>query len=51
LQNSQHDRVSSELSVRETRIDFWLETSGPEHAAELIQNLKKDGVRIVEDGK
>ncbi len=43
-----HDRVSSELSVRETRIDFWLETSGPDHAAELIQNLKKDGVRIIE---
>lgn len=43
-----HDRVSSELSVRETRIDFLLETSGPDHAQELIQNLKKDGVHIIE---
>lgn len=43
-----HDRVSSELSVRETRIDFLLETSGFDHASELLQNLKKEGVHIIE---
>jgi threonine dehydratase len=42
-----HDRVSSELSVRETRIDFLLETASFDHARELIQNLKNDGIRIL----
>ncbi len=46
-----HDRVSSDLSLRETRIDFLLETSGFDHASELIENLKKEGVRIVGAGQ
>ncbi|MCB9072381.1 MAG: threonine ammonia-lyase [Bdellovibrionaceae bacterium] len=43
-----HDRVSSELSVRETRIDFLLETASFDHARELIQNLKNSGIRILQ---
>lgn len=46
-----HDRVSSDLSLRETRIDFLLETSGFDHAIELIENLKNEGVRIIEAGQ
>lgn len=46
-----HDRVSSDLSLRETRIDFLLETSGFDHANELIENLKKEGVRIIGAGQ
>lgn len=46
-----HDRVSSDLSLRETRIDFLLETSGFDHANELIENLQKEGVRILGAGQ
>lgn len=46
-----HDRVSSDLSLRETRIDFLLETSGFDHANELVENLKKEGVRIIGAGQ
>jgi threonine dehydratase len=42
-----HDRVSSELSVRETRIDFLLETSSFEHAKELEKALKAEGIRLL----
>jgi len=46
-----HDRVSSELSVRETRIDFLLETSSFEHAKVLEQKLKSEGIRILGEHK
>jgi threonine dehydratase len=42
-----HDRVSPELSVRETRIDFLLETSSFEHAKEVENEFIKDGIRIL----
>lgn len=42
-----HDRVSSELSVRETRIDFLLETTSFEHAKELEIRLQAEGVRLL----
>lgn len=43
-----HDRVSSALSVRETRIDFLLETSSFEHAKEIELMLKQEGIRLLE---
>jgi threonine dehydratase len=46
-----HDRVSPELAVRETRIDFLLETSSFEHAKELEQKLKAEGVRLLGEHK
>lgn len=46
-----HDRVSPELAVRETRIDFLLETSSFEHAKELEQKLKGEGVRLLGEHK
>ncbi len=42
-----HDRVSSELSIRETRIDFLIETSSFEHAKEIEQKLRQEGVRLL----
>lgn len=42
-----HDHVSSELSVRETRIDFLIETSSFEQAKELEKILKQEGVRLL----
>lgn len=42
-----HDRVSSELSVRETRIDFLIETSSFEHAKEIKSKLQQEGVRLL----
>jgi threonine dehydratase len=44
-----HDRVSPELSVRETRIDFLLETSSFEHAKELEKKLQAEGIRLLGD--
>lgn len=42
-----HDRVSSELSIRETRIDFLIETSSFEHAKEIESKLREAGVRLL----
>jgi threonine dehydratase len=42
-----HDRISPELSVRETRIDFLLETSSFEHAKEVENEFVKNGIRIL----
>lgn len=42
-----HDRVSPELNVRETRIDFLLETMSLEHIEEIKNRLRGRGVRIV----
>lgn len=36
-----HDRVSPELGLRETRIDFLVETSNQEHIHEIEEALKK----------
>lgn len=42
-----HDRVSPELGMRETRIDFLVETSSEEHIQEVLTELKKSGCRIL----
>lgn len=43
-----HDRVSPELSLRQTRIDFLLETTSFEHIARLQDELKKQNIRTLE---
>jgi threonine dehydratase len=43
-----HDRVSSELSIRETRIDFLVETSGFDHAKEIEKKLQHEGIRLLQ---
>ncbi len=45
-----HDRVASELSVRETRIDFLVETSSFEHAKEIQKKLVQEGIRLFGEG-
>lgn len=42
-----HDRVSKGLYLRETKIDFVLETTGNEHAEEIRQSLVQAGGRII----
>ena len=42
-----HDRVSQGLFLRETRIEFVLETSSPEHIAEIKAALTQAGGRIL----
>lgn len=41
-----HDRVSEGLSLRETKIDFVLETSSEEHIQQIREALQKTGGRI-----
>jgi threonine dehydratase len=42
-----HDRISAGLLLRETKIDFTLETKSPEHANEIKQALVRTGGRIL----
>jgi threonine dehydratase len=42
-----HDRVSPELGLRETRIDFLVETSSEEHIQQIHTALKALGCRIL----
>ena len=42
-----HDRVSPDLGIRETRIDFLVETSSEEHIKEIHAALKTLGCRIL----
>lgn len=42
-----HDRVSPELGLRETRIDFLVETSSDEHIQNILGALKIVGCRIL----
>ena len=42
-----HDRVSHGLFLRETRIDFLLETSSHEHIEKIRQALLQSGVRFL----
>ncbi|CAN5684587.1 threonine ammonia-lyase [soil metagenome] len=42
-----HDRVSPELSLRETRIDFLVETSNQEQIKTLHQRLRAQGFRVL----
>ncbi len=42
-----HDRVSKGLSLRETRIDFNLETSSAEHIDEIKKALEAAGARVL----
>lgn len=43
-----HDRVSPELSLRQTRIDFLLETMSYEHIEEIKDKIRKRNIRILE---
>jgi threonine dehydratase len=42
-----HDRVSQGLSLRETRIDFTLETLSMEHVEKIKKVLEATGVKII----
>ncbi len=42
-----HDRVSNDLGLRETRIDFLLETASPDHVTALEEEVRKLGFRVV----
>nr|BFD58770.1 threonine ammonia-lyase [Bdellovibrio sp. CKG001] len=42
-----HDRVSKGLSLRETRIDFVLETSSIDHAEKIKVALEQTGAKVV----
>lgn len=44
-----HDRVSKGLSIRETVIDFVLETSSSEHIESIKRALEATGAKIVND--
>ena len=43
-----HDRVGQGLYLRETRIDFNLETTSREHVEKIKEALRKAGGRILE---
>lgn len=42
-----HDRLTEGLFLRETRIEFTLETKSPEHVQQIKEALQKSGARIV----
>ncbi|MNJ98456.1 L-threonine dehydratase catabolic TdcB [compost metagenome] len=42
-----HDRVSKGLSLRETRIDFVLETSSLEHVDRIKEALQAEGAKVI----
>lgn len=42
-----HDRVSKGLSLRETRIDFVLETSSIEHVERIKRVIEESGIKII----
>lgn len=42
-----HDRVERGLSLREAKVDFVVETAGPEHAEQVKQALVQHGARII----
>jgi threonine dehydratase len=43
-----HDRVSPELSLRQTRIDFLIETSSFEHIERIKEQIKNHQISILE---
>ncbi|KHD89488.1 MAG: threonine dehydratase [Bdellovibrio sp. ArHS] len=43
-----HDRVSQGLSLRETRIDFVLETSSIEHVEKIKRALEDTGAKVIQ---
>lgn len=43
-----HDRVERGLSLREAKVDFVVETAGPEHAERVRDSLRASGARIVD---
>ncbi len=44
-----HDRVSSHISLRQTKIDFILETTGFHHIEEIKKNIRKRNIQILEE--
>ena len=45
-----HDRVSPRLFLKQTRIDFLLETMGFEHIEEVKKKIRKRDVQILDEG-
>ncbi len=43
-----HDRVSPELSLRQTRIDFLLETMSQEHIDKIKDQIRERNINIIE---
>jgi threonine dehydratase len=43
-----HDRVSPELSLRQTRIDFLLEVMSFEHIDQIKERIRKRNIRMLE---
>lgn len=41
-----HDRIGARLSLREAKMDFVVETSGPEHRDSLFRQIQQAGFRI-----
>ena len=42
-----HDRTSAQLKLRETKIDFLLETKSPDHLYAIIDEVKAQGFRVL----
>lgn len=42
-----HDRVERGLSLKEAKVDFVLETTGPEHTERLLEGLRAIGARLL----
>ncbi|MNL27190.1 threonine dehydratase [compost metagenome] len=43
-----HDRVSQGLSLRETRIDFVLETSSRDHVEQIKRAMEAVGAKVIQ---
>ncbi len=44
-----HDRVNSHISLRQTKIDFLLETMGFHHIEEIREKIRQRNIRILEE--
>ena len=44
-----HDRIHSHISLRQTRIDFTLETTGFHHIEEIKKKIRKRNIQILEE--
>jgi len=41
-----HERTSRELGMSDTEVEIELETHGPQHAAELLAELRSNGYEV-----
>ena len=44
-----HDRVHSHISLRQTKIDFTLETTGFDHIEEIKRKIRSRNIKIIEE--